>query len=285
MIPFEFDYSRPGTIEEALGLLADGEAKVLAGGMSLIPMMKLRLAAPPRLIDVARLQELKGIAISGNEIVVGAATTHQEVEDSTLIRTRCPLLAESASSIGDIQVRNTGTIGGSTAHNDPAADYPAALLALGARVELRSATGKRSVGIAEFFLDTLTTALEPGEIITSVVVPVEEPGTGTAYVKMPQPASGYAQVGVAVRIATQKGRIAWIRVGVTGVGPNAYRATAVEDALQGAAGTPQEVASASALAAHQVDVNSDIHASAAYRAQMAIVFAKRAIQLALERIV
>ena len=285
MISFEFDYSRPGTIEEALGLLADGEAKVLAGGMSLIPMMKLRLAAPPRLIDVARLTELKGIAISGNEIVLGAATTHQEVEDSILIRTRCPLLAESAASIGDIQVRNTGTIGGSTAHNDPAADYPAALLALGARVELRSATGRRSVGIAEFFLDTLTTALEPGEIITSVVVPVEEPGTGTAYVKMPQPASGYAQVGVAVRLTRQKGKIAWIRVGVTGVGPNAYRAMAVEEALQGTAGTPQDVVSAAALVAHHIDVNSDIHASAAYRAQMAIVFAKRAIQSALERIV
>ena len=285
MIPFEFGYSRPGTVEEALGLLADGEAKVLAGGMSLIPMMKLRLASPPRLIDVARLNELRGIVISGNEIVVGAATTHQEVEDSTLIRTRCPLLGEAASKIGDIQVRNTGTIGGSTAHNDPAADYPAALLALGARVELRSATGKRSVGIAGFLVDTLTTTLEPGEIITSVVVPVEEPGTGTAYVKMPQPASGYAQVGVAVRVAKLKGKIAWIRVGVTGVGPNAYRANDVEAALQGTAATSQEVASAAALVANQIDVNSDIHASAGYRAQMAIVFARRAIQKALERIV
>ena len=285
MIPFEFDYSRPGTVEEALGLLADGEAKVLAGGMSLIPMMKLRLAAPPRLIDVARLNELRGIAISGNEIVVGAATTHQEVIDSTLLRTRCPLLGEAASKIGDIQVRNTGTIGGSTAHNDPAADYPAALLALGARVELRSVAGKRSAGIAEFLVDTLTTALEPGEIITSIVVPVEEPGTGTAYVKMPQPASGYAQVGVAVRVAKQLSKIAWIRVGVTGVGPNAYRANDVESALQGASGTSQEVASAAALVANQIDVNSDIHASAAYRAQMAIVFARRAIQKALERIV
>ena len=285
MIPFEFDYSRPGTVEEALGLLADGEAKVLAGGMSLIPMMKLRLAAPPRLIDVARLNELRGIAISGNEIVVGAATTHQEVIDSTLLRTRCPLLGEAASKIGDIQVRNTGTIGGSTAHNDPAADYPAALLALGARVELRSVAGKRSAGIAEFLVDTLTTALAPGEIIISIVVPVEEPGTGTAYVKMPQPASGYAQVGVAVRVAKQLSKIAWIRVGVTGVGPNAYRANDVESALQGASGTSQEVASAAALVANQIDVNSDIHASAAYRAQMAIVFARRAIQKALERIV
>src|SRR5205085_5921353 len=184
MIAQNFEYESPTTIQAALALLSTGDTKVLAGGMSLIPMMKLRLAAPERLVDLSRIPGLTGIKESGGSIVIGAMTTHHEVEDSALLRAKCPLLAETASNIGDVQVRNMGTIGGSIAHADPAADYPAALLALEAKIVIRGAKGERSVSAADFFVDSFTTALESGEIIREIVAPVEEAGTGTSYEKM-----------------------------------------------------------------------------------------------------
>src|SRR5690349_21439185 len=223
MIAQEFEYTSPATLKEAIELLGRG-AKPLAGGMSLIPMMKLRLAAPAPFVHPARIPSLNGIHEANGRIHIGAMTTHYQVEASPLIRSKCPLLAETASNIGDVQVRNMGTIGGSTAHADPASDYPAALLALEATFKLAGASGEREVSAAGFFLDTFTTALEPGEIVVEISVPTEDSGTGTAYQKMSQPASGFAIVGVAARVHKTNSKIDLVRVGVTGVGPHPYRA-------------------------------------------------------------
>ena len=282
MIPQTFEYSAPKTLDEALGLISGG-AKPLAGGMSLIPMMKLRLAAPDRLVDLARIKSLSYVKEAGGSLHIGATTTHHDVETSAAIRAKCPLLAETAGFIGDVQVRNVGTIGGSVAHADPAADYPAALQALEATIVLKSSSGQRNVSAADFLVDTFTTALEPGEIITEVVVPVETSGTGTSYQKVLQPASGFAIVGVAVRIRKSGGKIALARIGVTGLSNRAYRAAAAEKAIEGTAGSEADIRAAAALVAQNVDANSDLHASAEYRAHLATVYAARAISAALSR--
>src|SRR5436190_5950752 len=184
MIPQNFEYSTPASLKEALTLLSNTDAKILAGGMSLIPMMKLRLATPERLVDLSRVPGLSGIAEEAGAIHIGAMTTHHEIEDSALLRARCPLLAEAASTIGDVQVRNMGTIGGSVAHADPAADYPASLLALEAKVRLISATTDRTLSLEDFLVDTMTTAIEPGEIVREIIVPLERPVVGVSYQKL-----------------------------------------------------------------------------------------------------
>ena len=285
MIAQDFEYSAPTSLKEALGLLAQDDTKVLAGGMSLIPLMKLRLALPGQLVDIGRIEDLNFIHEEGGMLRIGATTTHYQVESSPVIRSRCPLLAEAASHIGDIQVRNMGTIGGSIAHADPAADYPASLLALEARVSLVSSKGKRELPISDFFVDTFTTALEPGEIVQAVVVPMEDQSVGTSYQKMLQPASGFAIVGVAARIRKSGGKIAMARVGVTGLSGKPYRATAVEKALEGTAGSPSDLQKASALVAGGVDANSDLHASAEYRKHLAQVYTLRALGVAVSRTV
>ena len=283
MIAQNFEYQAPTNLKDALGLLAQEDTKILAGGMSLIPLMKLRLAAPGQLVDIGRIKDLNFIHEEGGMLRIGATTTHYQVESSALIRSRCPLLAEAASNIGDIQVRNTGTIGGSIAHADPAADYPASLLALEARVSLVSSKGKREVTIADFFVDTFTTALDPGEIVQAVVVPIEDQSVGTSYQKMVQPASGFAIVGVAARIRKSGGKIALARVGVTGLSGKPYRALAVEKALEGTAGSPSDIQKASAQVAAGVDANSDLHASADYRRHLAQVYTMRALGIASSR--
>ena len=283
MIAENFEYQAPASLKDALGLLAQEDTKVLAGGMSLIPLMKLRLALPGQLVDIGRIADLNFIHEEGGVLRIGATTTHYQVESSPLIRSRCPLLAEAASHIGDIQVRNVGTIGGSIAHADPAADYPASLLALEARVSLVSAKGKRDLPIADFFVDTFTTALEPGEIVQAVIVPIEDQAVGTSYQKMIQPASGFAIVRVAARIRKSGGKIAMARVGVTGLSGKPYRATAVEKALEGTAGSPSDIQKASAQVAAGVDANSDLHASADYRKHLAQVYAMRALGIAASR--
>ena len=283
MIAQDFEYQAPASLNEALGLLAQEDTKVLAGGMSLIPLMKLRLAAPGQLVDIGRIADLNFIHDEGGVLRIGATTTHYQVESSPLIRSRCPLLAEAASHIGDIQVRNMGTIGGSIAHADPAADYPASLLALEARVSLVSSKGKRELPIGEFFVDTFTTALEPGEIIQAVIVPIEDQSVGTSYHKMVQPASGFAIVGVAARVQKSGGKIAMARVGVTGLSGKAFRATGVEKALEGTAGSPTDIQKASAQVAIGVDANSDLNASAAYRKHLAQVYTMRALAVAVSR--
>ena len=282
MIPQAFDYTAPKSLDEALGLLAKG-AKPLAGGMSLIPMMKLRLAAPDHLVDLGRLKDLNYIREQGAAVHIGATATHYDVENSAVVRGKCPLLAETAAHIGDVQVRNMGTIGGSIAHNDPSADYPAALQALEAKVVLKGAKSERTVSVADFFVDTFTTALEPGEIIREVIVPVEDSGTGTSYQKVAQPASGFAIVGIAVRVRKSGGKIGMARIGVTGLANRSYRAAAAEKALEGKAGSASEIQNAASLVAERVDVNSDLHASADYRRHLAVVYATRALMAALAR--
>ena len=282
MIPQEFEYSSPSTLQDALALLSDGSAKVLAGGMSLIPLMKLRLAAPEHVVDMSRVPGLDGIRQAPDGIHIGAMATHYQIESSPVLRAHCPLLAETASHIGDVQVRNVGTIGGSVAHCDPAADYPAALFALEAQVRLVSARGERTLSFSDFLVDTFTTALEPGEIVTEVIVPAESSGAGVSYQKMHQLASGFAMVGAAVRLAHDdrgNGGIGFVRVGITGLASKAYRATNVEGILH----STGDIEKAAAVVADGVEANSDLNASAHYRSHMARVFTARALKQALAR--
>jgi aerobic carbon-monoxide dehydrogenase medium subunit len=279
MIPQSFDYSAPATLKEALALIENSDAKLLAGGMSLIPLMKLRLAQPERVIDLARIPGMNGIELSGETIRIGAMATHHELEVSPAIRAHCPLLGETASQIGDPQVRNRGTIGGSVAHADPAADYPAALLALEANFRLASAKRERTVSAADFFRDAFTTALDADEIVVEVQVPVEDSHEGYAYEKLAHPASGFAVVGVAARVRKSGDKIAMARIGVTGLGSNAFRAQNAENLLERGAGA----AAAAAVVGEGIDANSDLYATAGYRLHLARVYAKRAIAAALVR--
>lgn len=281
MITQAFEYSAPKTLKKALAMVAGG-GKPLAGGMSLIPMMKLRLATPEHLVDLARIKDLTYIRKGRGELRIGATTTHYAVESSALVKAKCPLLAAAAGAIGDVQVRNVGTIGGSVAHADPAADYPAALQALEAKIVIAGPNGDRTVSAGDFFVDSFTTVLEPGEIVREIVVPVDDAATGASYQKMPQPASGFAIVGVAARVTRSRGRITRARIGVTGVANIAYRATAAEQALEGSAGSAEDISKAVALVAQGVDANSDLHASADYRRHLASVYAARAITAALQ---
>jgi carbon-monoxide dehydrogenase medium subunit len=286
MIPAPFEYHAPKTLEEALRLLErhGDEAKVLAGGHSLLPLMKLRLAAPRYVIDLGRLRGMSYIREENGQIAIGALTTHAEVETSALLLMRCPLLPETAAEIGDVQVRNRGTLGGSLAHADPAADYPAAILALDAEIIAASTDGTRTIPAREFFVDMLTTQLRPGEILSQVRLPRLAPRTGMAYCKLHQPASGFAIVGIAARVTLGKGgKIESAAVGITGVGPKAYRAKAVEKSLHGKKPTPKLLAEAARLAAQGVEPLSDLHASAEYRREMAVVFARRALERAVAR--
>lgn len=287
MIPSAFDYFAPRSLEEALQLLAQHgpEAKLLAGGHSLLPLMKLRLAAPRVLIDLGKVGGLSYIREDGGKIALGAMTTHAEIEHSNLLKRRAPLLAETAAEIGDVQVRNCGTLGGSAAHADPAADYPAALLALDAEFVLASPQGTRAVAARDFFVDMLTTALAPGEILTEVRFAADGARTGSAYKKLHQPASGFAIVGVATRVTLEaSGRCAGVAVGITGVAPKPYRATGVERGLGGQTVDSKRIAEAAVQAARGVEPLSDLHASARYRAAMATVFTRRALAAALERV-
>ncbi|MFQ5818198.1 MAG: FAD binding domain-containing protein [Terriglobia bacterium] len=290
MIPSAFDYLAPKTLEEAVGLLErhGADAKLLAGGHSLLPLMKLRLAAPRILIDLGRVRELSYIraagAPRGQKIAIGAMTTHTAIETSELLRQRAPLLAETAAEIADVQVRNRGTLGGSLAHADPAADYPAALLVLDAEFKAVSRTGERVIPASEFFLEMLTTALQPGEILAEVRFAVDPPGTGSTYKKLHQPASGFAIVGVAARVVLDgRGHCSEVRVGVTGMAAKPYRAANVESELWDKKLDAKTIARAAARAAEGVEPLSDLHASARYRAAMAEVFTRRALSEAFTR--
>jgi carbon-monoxide dehydrogenase medium subunit len=280
MYPAEFDYKRPATVDEAIALLTQhgDDAKLLAGGHSLIPAMKLRLARPKVVVDIGRIANLSYIReAAGGATAIGAMTTHHEIDKSTLLRARSPLLAETAVHIGDVQVRNKGTIGGSLAHADPAADYPASILALDAEIDLAGPRGRRTVKAGAFFVDLLTTAIAAYEILTEIRVPAT--AKTVAYVKTEQKASGFALAGVAVVIGPDG-----VRVGVTGVAAKAYRATAVEKALTGKTKPDaQAIALAAARAADGVDPLGDIHASPEFRAHLAQVNARRAIEQALAR--
>lgn len=283
MIPAAFDYQAPATLEEAVSLLAsdpDG-AKVLAGGHSLIPAMKLRLAQPQLLVDIARIKSLSYIREEGNSILIGATTTHYQLESSELLKRICPLLPACAASIGDVQVRNKGTIGGSVAHSDPAGDWPAAVLALDAQLVLVGPNGERTVKAANFFVDLLTTDIQPGEILREIRIEKPSGRFGQAYQKVPHPASGFAVVGIAVHLGlNDDGSCKAAQIGVTGVSTKAYRAQAVEAALGGKNLDEQTIASAAAHVCDGVTPSSDLYASGEYRRHLAEVHARRAIQAA-----
>ena len=279
MIPASFDYESPKTLNEALALLASREdAKLLAGGHSLLPAMKLRLASPALLIDLGRVAGLDYVRDAGDSISIGALTTHATVASSQLLHASSPLLAQAAAHIGDIQVRNRGTIGGSLAQAHPAADYPAAVLALSAQMVTASKTGERVIPAASFFTGMFTTALRSDEIITEIRVP-KTTGAATVYKKFEHPASGYAVVGVAVVVRGTSARIEDVAVGITGVGEIAYRAAAVETALRGKPASA--IAEAAGHAADKIEALGDNFASAEYRRHMAQVYTRRALQEAL----
>ena len=283
MIPAPFDYQTPATLEEAVSLLAadpDG-AKVLAGGHSLIPAMKLRLAQPQTLVDIARIKSLSYIREEGDQILIGATTTHYEIESSDVLKGICPLLPACAKSIGDVQVRNKGTIGGSIAHSDPAADWPAAVLALNAELVLVGPGGERVVKATDFFVDLFTTDLQPGEILREIRIAKPSGRFGQAYQKVPHPASGFAVVGIAVHLElNDDNSCKAAQIGVTGVGLKAYRAQAVESALASSNLDEQTIASAAEHVCDGVDPSTDLYASGEYRCHLARVHARRAIQAA-----
>jgi aerobic carbon-monoxide dehydrogenase medium subunit len=286
MFPAAFEYHRPSSVQEAVSLLeqAGGDAKVLAGGHSLLPLLKLRLAEPKALIDIGRLPGMTGIQSQGGELVIGSLTTHTTVAASDAVKQAALLLAEAANVIGDQQVRNRGTIGGSLAHADPAGDLPAAILALEAQIKAVGPAGERTIAAGDFFVDMLTSALGESEILTEVRIPALPSGAGSAYLKMDHPASHYALCGVAAIVQLgANDAVQEVRVAVTGVGPKAYRATGVENALRGQAASEANVEQASQHAADGIDALGDIHASTEYRSHLARVFAKRALNQAIAR--
>jgi carbon-monoxide dehydrogenase medium subunit len=283
MIPSAFDYARATSLDDALARMqaADGAGKLIAGGHSLVPLMKLRLSEPQLLIDISRVPELSGIREREGKVVIGACTVHHDVATSALLRERCPAIAEAAASIGDPQVRNRGTIGGSVAHADPSADMPAVLIALDAEFHLKGPKGWRMVKASDFFEDLFTVDMASDEILVNVQFATARTA---AYAKLHQRASHYAIVGVAVALQMDGGKIAAARVGLTGAGSHACRLPKVEQAISGHAPASSEVERALQAAAQDLgDLNADIHASADYRRAMIPVFARRALHAAAAR--
>ena len=280
MQPANFDYHQANSVDEAESLCkANADASFLAGGHSLIPAMKLRLSEPGALVDIARIDELRGIDRDGDIIRIGALTTHSEVESSATVNDACSVLSETAGMIGDPQVRNRGTIGGNIAHADPASDYPGILMALGATI----VTSGRSITVDDFFTGLFETALDEGELIKKIQVPVLDDGSGAAYAKFFNPASRYAVVGVGAVVSMDNGSCSSCRIGVTGAADHAFRASAAEDALNGSDLGDDAIASASAKIADGQEMLSDLAASADYRAHLCGVMLKRAIFNAVSR--
>jgi carbon-monoxide dehydrogenase medium subunit len=285
MNPTAFAYERAASVEDAIALLSQhgDAAKLIAGGHSLLPIMKLRLAEPELLIDIGRIAELRGIRDVGSEIAIGALTTHHAVATDPLLRERIPLLADTASRVGDRQVRNRGTIGGALAHADAASDYPAAILALEATIVVRGPQGERSIPASEFFLDFLTTALQPDEVLTEVRIAPPATGHGWSYQKLANQASGYALVGVAaLALLNGDGASFDVRVGVTGAAAVPWRAIAVEAALQGQKLNGEGVAAAAAGIMDGIEPLDDLHGSAEYRRRVTQGLTRRAILQAAE---
>jgi carbon-monoxide dehydrogenase medium subunit len=286
MFPANFGYVAAKSIDEALQLIAKhGEdGKLLAGGHSLIPAMKLRLQSPQTLIDLGTVPGLRGVSVDEKNLVIGALTVHADVAANELVRKHLPALAEAAAVIGDVQVRNRGTIGGSVAHADPAADLPVVLTALNASFIAHSAAGKRSISVDDFFTDFYTTALTANEILTEIRVPIPAAGTGTAYAKLAHPASGYVVVSAAALIVRQRsGTCTSSRIAIGGLGSGPVRAIATELALQGKPLTTQMIGGAAAQAAEETDPMEDSYASADYKRHVATVYARKAIEAAVER--
>jgi carbon-monoxide dehydrogenase medium subunit len=283
VIPATFDYTRATSIDDALAKLraANGEAKFIAGGHSLVPAMKLRLSTPKLLIDIARIPELSGIRKNGDTVEIGAGTVHHDVASSQLVKQACPMIAEAAAAIGDPQVRNRGTLGGSLAHADPAADYPAVMLALDADIHLRGLEGSRSVKARDFFKGLFAVDMSADEIVVGVHF---RPLKSAAYTKLYQRASHFAIVGVAAGLDMNNGVVVSSRIAVTGAGPYAVRLKNAEEALTGKKLSKATIETAARHAAAGVeDVTSDIHASAEYRRAMIAVFVERSLTGAMTR--
>ncbi len=280
MIPSQIAYQKPESLEEALNCVGDlGDmCKILAGGHSLIPVMKLRLADPENLVDITGIPGLKEISDAGDSISIGACATHADIANSRPIHSAAPMVSKAASMIGDIQVRNFGTIGGSIAHADPSADWPAVLLAADASINMQSRSGSRSVKASEFFLGLFMTALQTGEIITSIDIPKSAANANSNYEKFAQPASRFALVGCAVAADNSGDALADVRVAFNGVSATPFRDGGVESALTGSGLNDESISAACGVAADGVDVMSDHFASSAYRKSMAAVFAKRALK-------
>ncbi|HEY7218605.1 MAG TPA: xanthine dehydrogenase family protein subunit M [Candidatus Binatia bacterium] len=284
MIPGAFEYFAPRSLSDAVKFLAEhkDDVKILSGGQSLLPLMKMRLSKPGFIVDIGRIPDLDRITEEGNSLVLGALVTHAEIESSELLRNKSPLLPQTATTIADVQVRNRGTIGGSVAHADPAGDWPATIMALEAEIKIVGPNGERWVKCDEFFLGLLMSVLEPDEIVTAIKVPV----TGsdkTAYLKAAPRSSGFAVVGVAIRLTidTAAGTCSRAAVGITGVADKAYRAERVEQMLTGKKLDAAVIGNAAREACRNIEVIEDINGSAEYRKQLTEVYVERAIQQAL----
>ena len=286
MYSSEFDYYRAGSVAEASHLLQKHPgAKLLAGGHSLIPLLKLRLAAPPALIDIGRIAELKGVTVADGMVRIGALTTHAALAASAEVRKHCPALAEAAIQVGDPAVRNRGTIGGNVAHADPASDLPTVLTALGARFTVTGPAGTKTIDAAGFFTGMMTTTLGEHDLLTAIEVPVKTQDQGMAYVKFPHPASRYAVIGVAASLTVTRGTYAAAAVAIGGLVPQARRAWSVERALTGQGVSADRIAAAANLVSQDLgtDILGDLYASAEYRTAVAPVWVRRALTAAADR--
>jgi carbon-monoxide dehydrogenase medium subunit len=286
MYPAAFEYHSPTSVQDALGLLTrlKDDAKLLAGGHSLIPMMKLRLAQPKHLIDLRKVPGLGGVKEESGALAIGAMTTHYQVESSTLVKSKIPVLAEVGGIIGDPAVRNLGTVGGSLAHADPAADWPAAVIALGAEFVCEGPKGRRTVKVDDWFQGLMSTAVREDEILVQIRVPIWPAGSGAAYMKFPHPASRFAVVGAAAALTLDaKGACTKAGVGMTGAGTKAVRAKGVEAGLTGKVLDAAVIEAAAQKAAEGVDVQADLQGSVEYKSHLCRVFARRAIEAAVKR--
>ena len=286
MIPSSFEYLAPTTLSEAQTLLRKyaGDAKVLAGGHSLIPLMKVRLSEPKYIIDLSGVNELSYIREDNGGLAIGAMTTYYEVESSPLVKSKYPVLAEATTLVADIQVRNKGTLGGSMAHADPSADLTAVILALEGEMRSGSSKTQRSVPAHLFFKDTFTTSLRDNEILTEIKLPPSAANTGGSYKKFANKASHYAEVGVAALVTINGGVCNKVRIGITGAGPIALRARSAERALEGKEPTEANIGLAARRAIRGIEFQSNIHASSDYRSHLTSVFTRRALEEAVSRV-
>jgi aerobic carbon-monoxide dehydrogenase medium subunit len=284
MIPGSFEYYAPRSLSDAVQYLTEhkDDVKILSGGQSLLPLMKMRLSKPGYILDIGRIPGLDSITENGKDLIIGALITHTQIEDSAVVKNKCPLLPQTATTIADVQVRNRGTIGGSIAHADPAGDWPAAIMALDAEIRVVGPSGERWVKCDDFFLGLLMSVLEPDEVVTAIKVPV----TGndkTAYLKAAPRSSGFAVVGVAVRMALDDaGNCSRIAVGITGITDKAFRAGRVEAMLGGKKLDAQLIETAALESTRNVEVIEDINGSSEYRAHLTHVYVARAIQAAMQ---
>lgn len=279
MIPTSFNYKKANSVADAISSL-DGDAQILAGGHSLIPALKLRLNQPSTLVDISKIAELRFIKENGDSVVIGANSTHHDIVDSDIVKAHCSMLSQGGEMIGDIQVRNRGTLGGSIAHADPAADWPAMLIASGATIRAQGSSGSRDISADDFFTGFYETALQAGEIITEIHVPKQGADTVGVYAKFPQPASRFAIVGVAAMVTHSGGNCSNVNIALNGVAGNAFRDAAAQAALEGKAYSAENIAAAAAASAEGVDVLSDPFASEKYRKHLAKVYVKRALSAA-----